>query len=195
VVQIIFQLLRRLPWDSRFDALEQAITPGRAIFISAKIVMELAKLSDQQTGEARPQPEALIRRDAQAGLEKLALLKVQNAAADESLLRCPKLPEILALWQALAGDTEPITWVNQVVRDDHNLAILLEKFMEKDFSHSMLQVDGESRYRVNQEVLMPFLDPRGILDRTRTLAASDWLGQPQQDALRQFIKNYELKGC
>ena len=50
ITQIILQLLRRLPWDSRFEALRQAITQGRAIFISAKIVMELGKLSDKQAG-------------------------------------------------------------------------------------------------------------------------------------------------
>jgi predicted KAP-like P-loop ATPase len=194
VVQIIFQLLRRLPWDSRFDALRQAITQGRAIFTSIKIVMELGKLSNKHAGEARPQPDALIRQGDQAALEQLVLLKVRNAAADESLLHCPKLPEILALWQYLTGNAEPVTWVNQVVRDDHNLAIFLEKFMNKDFSHSVIQVDGESRYRLAQTTLMPFLDPGTILDRARTLTKSEWLGQPQQDALRQFIKHYKPRG-
>ncbi len=194
VVQIILQLLRRLPWDSRFDALQQAITQGKAIFTSIKIVMELGKLSDKHAGEARPQPEALIRQGDQTALEQLVLAKVRNAAADESLLQCPKLPEILALWQYLTDNAEPVTWVNQVVGDDHNLAILLEKFMKKDFSHSMIQVDGESRYLLTQTALTPFLDPGSILDRARTLTKSEWLGQPQQDALRQFIKHYKPKG-
>ena len=122
------------------------------------------------------------------------LAKVRNAATDESLLKCPKLPEILSLWKDLAGEAEPITWVNTVGRDDRNLANLLEKFMEKDFSHSMMQVDGDPRYRLNQKVLTPFLDPGSILDRTRALTESEWLGEPQKDALRQFIKHYELKG-
>jgi predicted KAP-like P-loop ATPase len=193
VTQIIFQLLRRLPWDSRFDALQQAITRGRAVFTSAKIVMELGRISDKHAGEAQPQPEALIRHGDQASLEKLVLDKVRNAAKDKSLLQCPKLPEILALWQNLAGNAEPVTWVNNLVGDDRNLAILLDKFMEKDFSHSMIQAVGDSRYRLNQKVLTPFLDPGSILDRTRTLTKSEWLGQPQQDALRQFIKDYKPK--
>jgi predicted KAP-like P-loop ATPase len=194
VAQIILQLLRRLPWDSRFDALQQAITQGQAIFTSARIIIELGKFSDKHAGGGQPKVEALIHHGDQARLEELVLAKVRNAAADESLLQCPKLPEILALWQNLAGDAEPVTWVNKVVRDDRNLAILLGKFMEKDFTHSMIQVDGDSRYRLNQKVLTPFLDLRSILDRTRTLTASEWLGQPQQDALRQFIMHYKPKG-
>jgi hypothetical protein len=66
--------------------------------------------------------------------------------------------------------------------------------MKKDFSHSMIQVDGESQYRLTQAALTPFLDPESILDRTRTLIESEWLGQPQQDALRQFIRHYKPKG-
>jgi predicted KAP-like P-loop ATPase len=194
VAQIIFQLLRRLPWDSRFEALRQAITQGRAVFISARIVMELGKLSNKQAGEEGPKPEALIRHDDLVGLEGLVLSKVRNAATDESLLKCPKLPVILALWKDLAGDAEPITWVSQVGRDDRNLASLLEKFMEKELSHSITQVDGDSRYRLNPKVLTPFLDPASILDRARTLTESEWLGKPQKDALRQFIKHFEPKG-
>jgi len=194
VARIILQLLRRLPWDRRFDALRQAITQGRAVFISAKIVMELGKLSNKQAGEERQKPETLIRHSDLVSLEGLVLSKIRNAATDESLLKCPSLPEILALWKTLAGDAEPITWVGQMGRDDHNLALLLEKFMEKDFSHSMIQGDGSPRYRLNQKGLTPFLDPGIILERTRTLSESEWLSKPQKDALRQFIKRYELKG-
>jgi predicted KAP-like P-loop ATPase len=156
--------------------------------------MELSKLSDKHAGEARPQPDALIRHGDQAALEELVLAKVRQAAADDSLLKCPKLPEILSLWQDLAGNAEPITWVQQVVGDDRHLANLLEKFMEKDFSHSMMQVHANSRYRLNQKTLAPFLDPGSILDRARALTESEWLGQPQKDALRQFIKHHELTG-
>ena len=98
------------------------------------------------------------------------------------------------MWRNLADNAEPVTWVNKVVPDDHNLAILLEKFMEKDFSHSMMRVHGDPRYRLNQKILTPFLDPGSILNRARALTESALLGPPQKDALRQFIKLYELKG-
>jgi hypothetical protein len=162
--------------------------------MSAKIVMELGKLSHKGAGEKRSKAEALFRPADQAGLADLVLSKVRQAAAGDSLLQCPNLPEILALWQDLAGDAEPLAWVQQVVGDDRHLANLLEKFMEKDFSHSMMQVHGDPRYRLNQKILTPFLDPGSILDRARALTESELLGQPQKDALRQFIKHHELKG-
>jgi hypothetical protein len=66
--------------------------------------------------------------------------------------------------------------------------------MEKESGHTMSQGDGKPRYRLNPKVLMPFLDPGNLLDRTRTLTGSEWLGEPQKDALRQYIKNCEFKG-
>jgi predicted KAP-like P-loop ATPase len=194
VAQIVVQLLRRLPWETRFDALREAITQGRAVFTSVKIVMELGKLSGRFAGEEGSKAEALIRHEDQAELEELVLAKVRSAATDDSLLHCPKLPEILSLWQKLSGDAEAITWVSTVGQDDRNLATLLEKFMEKNSDHSMIQADGDRRYRLNPKVLAPFLEPGSILDRARRLAKSEWLGEPQKDALRHFINNCDLKG-
>jgi predicted KAP-like P-loop ATPase len=191
--QVILQLLRRLPWDGRFEALRQAITQGRAIFVSARIVVELGKLSDKQAIDERPKPEALIRSSDQIALAALVVAKLRDAARDNSLLTSPKLPHILSMWKDLAGKAEPVSWVSQVASDDRNLATLLEKFMERDVSHSMIQVDGNPRYRLDPKALTPFLDPGKILDRTRALTKSAWLGDPQKDALRQFIKSYDLK--
>ena len=68
-------------------------------------------------------PDALIRHGDQAALEELVLAKVRQAATDDSLLKCPKLPQILSLWQDLAGNAEPITWVQKMVGDDRHLHI------------------------------------------------------------------------
>jgi predicted KAP-like P-loop ATPase len=109
VTQIILQLLRRLPWDSRSEALRQAITKGRAVFLCAKIVGELDKLSDKQADKEHPKREALIRHSDQVGLAALVIAKLRDAARDNSLLTCPKLPHLLSMWKDLAGNAEPIT--------------------------------------------------------------------------------------
>ncbi len=88
--QVILQLLRRLPWDSRFEALRQAITQGQAIFISARIVVELGKLSDKQAIAERPKAEALIRSSDQVALAALVVAKLRDAARDNSLLTSPQ---------------------------------------------------------------------------------------------------------
>jgi hypothetical protein len=86
-----------------------------------------------------------------------------------------------------------MAWVTRIGGDDQKLGNLLEKFMEKESVYAMSHGDGTPRYRLNQKILMPFLDPGNLLDRTRTLMGSDWLGAPQKEALRQYLKGYELK--
>lgn len=193
LTQIILQLLRRLPWESRFDALREAITQGRAVYTSVRNVMVLSKLGDKYANDEHAKVVPLIRHSDQVSLEELALAKVRDAAKDESLLTCPKLPELLSLWKDLAGDAEPRSWLDKIVLDDHTLANLLEKFLEKDFSHTMLKVEAGARYRLNHRTLEAYLEPASLLGRVRTLAKSAWLSEPQKVALQQFLKIYKPK--
>jgi predicted KAP-like P-loop ATPase len=193
LTQIILQLLRRLPLETRFDVLRQAITNGRSVFTTVRNVMELSKLADKYASGDHAKVESLIRQNDQVSLEALALAKVRDAAKDESLFNCPKLIELLSLWKGLAGDAEPKKWVNRMAADDHNLVSLLEKFIEKDYSQTMLKVDGGPRYRLNHRVLESYLEPGSLLNRVRTLLKSDWLSESQQVALHQFIENQNSK--
>jgi predicted KAP-like P-loop ATPase len=191
LTQIILQLLRRLPWETRFDALREAITHGRAVFTSLRIVMELGKLADKYADSDNAKVVPLIRHNDQVNLAELALAKVRDAAQDESLLKCPKLPELLPLWKGLAGDAEPKKWLHKIVEDDHNLLTLLEKFLEKDFSHTMLRGEGGPRYLLNHRVLESYLEPKNLLDRVRIMAKSSRPSQLQQAALKQFLEIYD----
>ncbi len=94
----------------------------------------------------------MIRHGDQAGLEELVLAKVRNARRRRLPPQVPQTARnLITCGKDLAGDAEPVTWVNQGGARRPQLSNLLEKFMEKDFSHSMIQVDGESRYRLNQK--------------------------------------------
>ncbi len=194
LTQIILQLLRRLPLETRFDALRQAITNGRALFTCVRNIMELSKLADKYASDERAKVAPLIRPNDQISLEELALAKVRDAAQDESLLKCAKLPELLSLWKGLAGDAEPKKWVNRMAADDHNLINLLEKFLEKDFSQTILKVEGGPRYRLNHRVLESYLEPGSLLDRVRTMVKSGWLSETQKFALQRFLETYNPQG-
>jgi predicted KAP-like P-loop ATPase len=193
LTQIILQLLRRLPEETRCEVLRAAITNGRAVFTIVRNVMELSKLADRYASDEHAKAGPLIRHDDQVSLEKLALAKVRDAAQDESLLKCPKLPELLSLWNKLAGDPEPKNWLAKIVKNDHNLINLLEKFLERDFSHIMIKVESGPRYRLNCRVLETYLEPGKLLGRVRTLVKSARLSKLQKLALRQFLATYQPK--
>jgi predicted KAP-like P-loop ATPase len=196
LAQIIWQLLQRLPPEARTGALREAIAPGRAIFISARIVTQLRKNESRQFREEpsqaiKPaQASKPARRSDQESLEALVLAKVRDAAQDGLLLACPKLADFLSMWKDLAGEAEPKAWMMKVAGDDRNLAQLLQKFLEKDFNHMTVKMDGGHRYHLNHKALKAFLNPDSIVDRARTLTGSDWLSDLQQEALRQFLEAY-----
>lgn len=193
LTHIILHLLRRLPWETRLKALQDAITKGRAVFTSLRNVIELGKLAEKFASDEPSKAIPLIRHSDQVILQELVLTKVRGAAQDESLLKCPKLPELLSLWKGLVGDSEPKQWVNTIVGDDLHLATLLENFLERDFRHTMVKVESEPRYRLNFQVLESFLEPGSLLDRVRTLAKSKRFSEPQKIALRQYLEIYEVK--
>ena len=194
IAQIIWQLLQRLPAETRFDVLRQAITKGRAVYTSTRLVMVLGKLDAKPAGEGRPEANKLIRHNDQVSLEAMVLAKVRDAAQGESLLNCPKLPNLLSMWKDLAGEAEPKDWVTKVANDDGNLVKLLEQFLEKDFSHTMIKAGDGRQYHLNHKALEPFLAAGSMLDRSRSLAQRLQLSKLQQDALRQFIEAGETRG-
>jgi predicted KAP-like P-loop ATPase len=194
LTQIILQLLRRLPFESRFETLRAAIANGGSLFTCVRNVMELSKLADKYANDEHAKGKPLLRHNDLVSLEDLALSKLREATQNGSFLKSPKLPELLALWKDLAGDAEPQNWVHKIVGDDHNLINFLTKFMEKELSHSMLKVEDGARYRLNHRVLETYVDPSNLLDRVRVLAQRVRLSEPQKVALEQFLETYELQG-
>jgi predicted KAP-like P-loop ATPase len=194
MIQIILELLQRLPRDHRFLALQEAIAQGRSVFISAKTYKELIKRSARYGTEKDAKAQPLTGSADQANLEELVLSKVRAAVRDESLLNCPRLPELLGLWKDMIGVAEPRSWVGKIAGDDVKFAHLLEKFLEQDFSQTMLKAGADQRYHLNYKALTQFLDGAVILERSRTLAQSTWLSPPQKDALRQCLEACEPRG-
>ena len=194
LTQIILQLLWRLPLESRFEALRAAIANGGSLYTCVRNVMELSKLAEKYANDEHAKVTPLLRHNDQVSLEDLALSKVREANQNGSLLKSPKLPELLTLWKDLAGETEPKNWVHKIVGDDHNLINFLTKFLEKELSRSMLKVENGTRYRLNHRVLETYVDPSNLLDRVRVLARRVRLSEPQKVVLEQFLEIYETKG-
>jgi predicted KAP-like P-loop ATPase len=194
LTQIILQLLRRLPWETRVTALREAISSGRALFTCARNVIELGKLAEKYASDEGAKVTPVLPQADQVSLEELTLAKVRDAARDDSLLDCLKLPELLSLWKRLGGDTEPKNWVNKIVGDDHNLGLLLEKFLEKDVGYPMLKVESGQRFHLNHRLLESWLEPGNLLHRVRSLAKRSGLNETRQVVLQQFLETYASKG-
>lgn len=192
--RVTWQLLRRLGEEARFDALKDAMAKGKATFT---VIHEIASLGLQHgkygDPEAAPENERLINTQHLEELERFALEKIRAGAREGSLIHCPHLQDVLNRWHDWAGDDEVKQWTQTFITSDEGLAEFLPKFLLKTFSQSVSDVIGKSYYRLDPKWFEPFLEPTQIIDRVRSLAQDKKLPENQKIAVRQFIREYELR--
>lgn len=192
--RIVFQLLRRLDEQARFETLKEAISKGRAV---ATIVGEVAVFGQEhgRYGEvgSHPAEERLVSAQQQLDeLEKLALEKIRYAAQRNALLKAPRLPSILYRWRDWAGEEEPKQWVQKAIEDEEGLVALLERFLQRTFVQSAADVVGRTGYRLDPQQIQPFVEPSQIIDRARSLAESNELMESQRIAITQYLQEYDI---
>jgi predicted KAP-like P-loop ATPase len=116
-------------------------------------------------------------------LEKLAVQKVREAAQKNELLKVPKLRPILSFWRDSVGVEEVKQWVQSIIQKDDDLVNLLENFLSKN---------GKN-YRPDPQSLAPYLEASEVIGQVRRLADDSDLTENQRIALKQFIKEYEMR--
>lgn len=192
--RITWQLLKRLDGNSRFEVLRRGIESGRALsFVHHEVIV----LGQQQGkyGESRPMPEGewFITRDQLSILEGLLLERIRTASRDGSLSGIPKLPPMLIFWRENTTQEEVASWVSQVVKEDQGLVKLLEGYLQTTISAGIEDAVVRRTDRLDPEWLRPCLDPSQIVDRLRALLQDAKLTPRQNRALKQFLKEYDLR--
>lgn len=187
--RVMWRLLHRIDDEAeRARYLREAILNGSAL---STIVHEVAMLGQQHgkygAGVGRPSDERFVNSEHLEELESLALEKVRRAVKEGALIRTPGLLGILYRWKDWGREEEPKEWVWRVAEDDQGLIELLEAFLARAFA------DGRGFHRLDPEQIEPFLEAAEIIDRVRLLSERADLSEKQETALRQFVKEYEIR--
>lgn len=192
--RIVYQLLSRLEEEQRFQTLYKAIEEGAALSISEREVSVLGQQHGKFTNsEPKPESERFISSDHLSLLEQLVLGKIREAVKRGILLTTPKLTSILWRWKAWSGnDDEVKEWVADVTKDDKNLGIFIEHFANIHHVHSQGNLSSKAELRLEPKRLEPFINPDDIVDRVRRLINWNELPKEQVEALKQFVKEYDL---
>ncbi|MBD2254623.1 KAP family NTPase [Nostoc parmelioides] len=180
---LINQLLQRIEKVEREQLLKTTILNGYAI---ATIVQQVISLGSEhgkyEDTRDKPEDQRILNTQQLAEIEKLALNKVRDAAQKESLLKAPKLRQILAFWRDQGNVEEVQQWVRKVIKEDQKLIRLLENFL------TLAQ-----GYRLDPQWLSFYLSTDEIINRVKDLANQSQLTENQRIALNQFIKEYEMR--
>ena len=194
--RLVHQLIRRFPdQQTRFEILRDAMIDGRAL---ATIVGEVSVFGQEQGKHSSQEPsqspsEWVVGAEHLRALENLALERIRLAARENTLFDSPRLIYVLYRWGEWGNESEPREWVQQLIESDEGLLALLEKAGQRGFVQSLGDVAGRRTYRLNPDILKPFLDPDAIVERVRQLAHRKDLSEIHQVATRQFIKEYEAQ--
>lgn len=182
--RLINQLLEQIQKSERSKVLLEAMLHGHAV---ATIVWQVISLGEQhgKYGNTKLKQEYEILVDTQQleELEKLAVQKVREAAQKNELLKVPKLRPILSFWRDSVGVEEVKQWVQSIIQKDKDLVKLLENFLSKN----------RESYRLDPQSLAPYLEASEVIGQVRRLADDSDLTENQRIALKQFIKEYEMR--
>lgn len=223
--RILYQLLSRMNQIERFELLKEAVEKGKALSIIVRqlnfLGIQQGKYGEDR---AKPKDEWFVSAKHLKELEEITLKKIQEAAQQNTLMSVPNLLSILYFWEKriielcqplqisiARSRLKPIffdlwffvilyrsqvkQWVQEIIKSDVGLINLLEKFLEKTFSHSASDLVSTPRYRIDIEQLEPFLDSSSIIGRVRNLATNNQtqLTEEQTKAAEQFIREYEMR--
>lgn len=193
IERIVSQLLRRLDKQARFDTLKEAMSKGNALSVIVHQVLTLSQEQGQYGADWFDPPEEwLLRGEHFEELKAIALKRVREAAQQSSLLKAPKLPEILSCWQTWAGE-EAKQWIQEIINNDEELVNFLEKFLQKDLSKDGSKGMQRTGYSLNLNSFEPYLETSLIVDRIRSLNEKSELTETQKTAIAQFIQAYDLR--
>lgn len=192
--RILIQLLRRLDEADRFLVLKQAITNGKAVATIVEEVMTLAQQHGKySSGEPEPESEWIINSTHLSELEQCALERIQNSAAQKTLLQAPFLSRVLYFWREHGGSPEASQWVQTTMETDTGLLALLESFLGRNYSQTIGSYGQKTHYRLDPEWFASYVDVGVLMAKIEGIAGGDDLSENQRLAIRRIGYEHNLR--
>lgn len=203
VMRLMYQLSRRyVSHDERFELCRTAIErASRSLYT---VVREVG-LQGQQHGKFRannehgdPEEKRTVNPVQLDALEKLAVQKISEWAANGRLKGHPSLISILYKWKHWSADgpAQVAAFVDAMAKDDEGLLALLAAFEGKAFVSSGSDRVSRVEYRISLKTVEDFLQIRAIEPRLRAIVASDQFNRMPADhqrAVKTFLDTVDGK--
>lgn len=184
ISRILYQLLRRMNENDRFELLKQSIVDGRAI---STIVHEVA-IFGQEQGKYGASPstapsEVTVSKEHLAELELSALQKIRDFATQGTLLQAPNFLGPAYRWLDWGGEPEVKEWIRTVTETREGLALYLVRIIVPTLSTETTKYDFDSTF-------LKLLEPSRVADRVRGLSEDASLSDNERLAVQVFLKKY-----
>lgn len=193
IMQLLYQLLRRVDEQARFEMIQRAVADGGALGLAAHEIAVYAQEHGEMGASGRVESDQTVTKEHLEELKALLVDKVRAAAGHGALLGAPSLGRLLYRWQDWGGEDEPRLWANEVAKEDDALVAVLEAFLGEVKTQGSESGAVRREYRLDPKSVEPFIDPAGVIERVRALATGGSFSGRRQAALEQFIRGYEMR--
>lgn len=183
--RISHRLLQRLPsQQDRFEIIRRILTEGKAVSLIVQLVSSLG-----QTEE--PEEERTVKTTHLSELQRIAVEKIRETAADQSLVAAPGFAYILYRWGEWGSEEEVRTYVAGLTADDAGLTDLLAGCLQVTQSQGVDDRVSRQITRLHIPSVERFLgtNPADLLPRCERIMteAADWLTDRRRLATETFI--------
>jgi len=192
--RLIYQLVMRIPEQSRFQLLKSAIENASTLAVS----VHEASLFSSQHGrhnkkESSPPHERVLTEEESIKLEEIVGKKINEFADAGNLINSPSLLYILYRWGEFADPDAPKKWVSEIITTDKDLAVFLSQFGFIQKSHHSGEAGVRKEYRLDSEHVSRFVDPASIAQSVRRILKDDSIEPKLRDACTEFLRTFELR--
>ena len=149
--------------------------------------MEGDKAKEKRGEEERLLDDAGLKR-----AQQICAKKIQQAAADGTLLPNPKLADLLAFWQAWAQPDEAQSWVRGLVESRNGLLSFLVSCMRETKSYSLGSHAVRSTWRIDIQFVERFVEPE-LIEAKLAAFLSENLQETERVAVEAFLKALKRK--
>ena len=185
----VYHLLQRVETDLRAGVLENAIELGNAVAVQ----LDLLQAFDGDIAEAKDSGKTtLLTVDDFERLKSVWLDRVRSFLDDASFVEHPELRVLLAAWRRWAGETEVRTWCNQTLTSNEVLLTFVSGFLQYTRSQTMGDRAVHYKPQLDPRWLERYLNIAACADRLRDLKRNDEVPANAQEAVSQYLKEYEI---
>jgi predicted KAP-like P-loop ATPase len=179
--------LHRLPPGERFSNLSTAFRGSAAVGAMAWTVSFLRRECEKSASSNHGEGDFLITNEEVSQLETITLAKIRESVSSGQLVNAPDLFVVLSSWAAWTSAREVEEWIKKVSQHPLGFAQMLEGMLSES------TVNGRLVFRLDPEMLRPFVDPDSLIDPVRQLASETSLSQTQRTAVDSFVKIYDAR--
>jgi predicted KAP-like P-loop ATPase len=197
VARIVYQLLKRMSENDRFDLMKTAINEGQG-FVTAIYEVSLLDEMIEKTKESNnsSKDDILLPSVKVEELKNLAVDRITNESEKGSILKCLKLSFILYCWKMWDKSNKYQGWVNRMKSRRDFIVPLLTSCLGVRFSAGMGFFGlgdrvAKREYRIDLEFIKEFVELNEIKPIVESALKERNLSDRERLAIETFLKELQ----